>query len=51
MILVWGIFQMTVETDNALAIAIIRLVIGSKNLAPVFQPMRSQIKTNRALHF
>ena len=39
---------MTVESDYVIAIATLNDWLN--RLAPVFHPMRSKIKTNRAMH-
>ena len=41
-------FQMTIESSYSMAIA--TLTDWLKSLAPVFQPMRGKIKTNRILY-
>ena len=41
---------MTVESNNAIAIAIATPSDWLKNLAPVFQPTRSNTKSNRTLY-
>ena len=43
-------FQMTVESNYVIAIAIAMLSDWLKRLAPVFQPMRIKTKTNRTMY-
>ena len=45
----WSSFQITIDSNDAIAIATLRDWL--KTLAPVFQPIRSNTKTNRSVYF